>query len=75
MSNTKGKRIFIYRLSPETFGYTLLWLLKPTHPPVLFHGTFIHELNAFTQHPNYARFLTGLPNPRRAVVPAASREI
>jgi len=22
-SNTKGKRIFRYRLSPETFGYTL----------------------------------------------------
>jgi len=26
-SNTKGKRKFPYRLSPETFGYTLLvWL-------------------------------------------------
>jgi hypothetical protein len=24
MSNTKGKRIFRYRLSPETFGYTLV---------------------------------------------------
>jgi hypothetical protein len=23
-SNTKGKRIFRYRLSPETFGYTLV---------------------------------------------------
>jgi hypothetical protein len=25
MSNTKGKRIFRYRLSPETFGYTLVF--------------------------------------------------
>jgi len=24
MSNTKGKRIFRYRLSPETFGYTII---------------------------------------------------
>jgi len=23
-SNTKGKRVFRYRLSPETFGYTLV---------------------------------------------------
>jgi hypothetical protein len=28
MSNTKGKRIFRYRLSPATFGYTLLMLNK-----------------------------------------------
>jgi hypothetical protein len=27
-SNTKGKRIFLYRLSPETFGYTLVYGLK-----------------------------------------------
>jgi hypothetical protein len=26
MSNTIGKRIFSYRFSPETFGYTLVWL-------------------------------------------------
>jgi len=24
MNNTKGKHIFRYRLSPETFGYTLV---------------------------------------------------
>jgi len=29
-SNTKGKRIFIYRLSPETFGYTLVQGLSVT---------------------------------------------
>jgi len=27
-SNTKGKRIFRYRFSPETFGYTLLLLIS-----------------------------------------------
>jgi hypothetical protein len=27
-SNTKGKRIFRYRLSPETFGYTLVLRLR-----------------------------------------------
>jgi len=26
--NNKGKRIFRYRLSPETFGYTLIQLLR-----------------------------------------------
>jgi len=26
-SNTKGKLIFRYRLNPETFGYTLVYLL------------------------------------------------
>jgi len=26
-SNTKGKRIVCYRLSPETFGYTLVSLV------------------------------------------------
>jgi len=24
MSNTEGKRTFRYRISPETFGYTLI---------------------------------------------------
>jgi len=30
MSNTKGKHIFRYRLSPETFGYSLVleWILE-----------------------------------------------
>jgi len=27
-SNTKGKSIFRYRLSPETFGYTLVLSVK-----------------------------------------------
>jgi hypothetical protein len=27
VSNTKGKRIFRYRLTPETFGYTLVYQL------------------------------------------------
>jgi len=30
MSNTKGKRIYLYRLSPTTFGYTLLRCLQVT---------------------------------------------
>jgi hypothetical protein len=30
MSNTKGKRIFLYRLSPETFGYSLISWRKLT---------------------------------------------
>jgi len=28
MSNTKGKRKFLYRLSPETFGYTLVYPIE-----------------------------------------------
>jgi len=27
-SSTKGKHIFLYRLSPKTFGYTLVLLRK-----------------------------------------------
>jgi hypothetical protein len=33
-SNTKGKRIFRYRLSPETFGYTLVWSSFRRHSEV-----------------------------------------
>jgi hypothetical protein len=41
-SNTKCKRIFRYRLSPETFGYTLVHYRRP-------FGCAVNGLHSFTQ--------------------------
>jgi len=32
MSSTKGKHMFLYRLSPETFGYTLVSAVETRMP-------------------------------------------
>jgi len=39
-SNTKDKHIFRYRLSPETFGYTLVYTNPFTLPPSISSLTF-----------------------------------
>jgi hypothetical protein len=50
-SNTEGKHIFRYRLSPETFGYTLLF--GPKRKKVaggwrILHNEELHNLHAST---------------------------
>jgi len=50
-TNTKGKLIFRYRLSPETFGYTLVSNIKGKRmfryrlSPETFGYTLIHTYN------------------------------
>jgi len=41
-SNTKGKRIFLYRLSPETFGYTFVCTYLLTHTQSYIIHTYNH---------------------------------
>jgi hypothetical protein len=47
-SNAKGKSIFLYRCSPETFGYTLVQPPPTPRPP----STHI-SLIKFNSNPNY----------------------
>jgi len=42
MSNTKGKHIFCYQLSPETFGYTLV-------PTTKLQDQFCSDVATFTK--------------------------
>jgi len=41
VSNTKGKYIFHYQLSPESFGYTLIYVIDNLAKPAFFTVTMI----------------------------------